>query len=157
MDTRTRWSGTKCHPDKKAKARLVVPQAAEIPRDSPTMSRLSRMLLCQLISNNRWDLRSFDVKTAFLRGNMQDQRLLGIELPEEMRARMNFKPAEICNYWAVLPRQVLSRSKLTPTHASTPALSSLRARCTSTSLAVLLGVFGKVIGSSSSSSSRSAR
>ena len=93
--------GQRSTPDKKAKARLVVlgyedPQIAEIPRDSPTMGRLSRMLLLQLISSHGWELRSFDVKTAFLRGNMQDQRLLGLEPPEEMRARMNLKPTEIC-------------------------------------------------------------
>ena len=62
---------TKTH---KAKARLVVlgyldPKIEEIPRDSPTLGKTSRMLLLilQTISTHGWLLRSFDIKAAFLR------------------------------------------------------------------------------------------
>ena len=60
----------------KAKARLVVlgyldPQITEIPRDSPTLNRHSKMLLLQLIASMSWDLRSFGIKAAFLQGNLR--------------------------------------------------------------------------------------
>ena len=67
-------------PDKKAKARLIVlgyldPQLEEIPRDSPTMSKTSRMLILQMISSEGWDPMSFDVKAAFLQETHQDEPL----------------------------------------------------------------------------------
>ena len=88
-------------PSKKAKARLVVlgyedPEIENIPRDSPTLSRLGRMLLLQMIASRGWKLSSFDVKTAFLRGSAKDQRLLGMEPPSEMREQMKLQPSEIC-------------------------------------------------------------
>ena len=66
------------------KARLVVlgyedPLVHEIPRDSPTMSKLSRMLILQLAASKGWDIESFDIKTAFLREQEQGDRILGIE------------------------------------------------------------------------------
>ena len=72
------------HPKFKPKARLVVlgytdPDLAEIPRDSPTMTKLSRMLILQLVASKAWNLESFDVKTAFLRGSEEGHRLLGLE------------------------------------------------------------------------------
>ena len=85
----------------KPKARLVVlgfedPMVDEIPRDSPTLSKLSRMLLLQTASSNKWEIGSFDIKTAFLRGSTENQeRKLAIEPPEEMRNRMNLKSGEI--------------------------------------------------------------
>ena len=72
----------------KAKARLVVlgyldPELDQVPRDSPTLSRHSRMLLLQLIASCGWVLQSFDVKAAFLQGKPNDQRLIGLEpVPE---------------------------------------------------------------------------
>lgn len=72
----------------KAKARIVVlgymdPQLTEIPRDSPTLSRHAKMLILQLISSMSWDLRSFDIKAAFLQGKTQEDRVIGLEpLPE---------------------------------------------------------------------------
>ena len=61
------------------KARLVVlgyedPLVHEIPRDSPTMSKLSRMLILQLATSKGWDIESFDIKTAFLRGQEKGDR-----------------------------------------------------------------------------------
>ena len=62
--------GTKNH---KAKARLVIlgyldPKIAEVPRDSPTLGRHSKMLLLQTIASKGWDLQSFDIKAAFFTG-----------------------------------------------------------------------------------------
>ena len=84
----------------KPKARLVVlgfedPMVDSIPRDSPTMSKLTRMLLLQYAASMKWDIQSFDVQTAFLRGREQNGRLLGMEPPEEMRQRLRLKQNEI--------------------------------------------------------------
>ena len=82
------------------KARLVVlgyedPLVHEIPRDSPTMSKLSRMLILQLAASNGWDIESFDIKTAFLRGSEQGDRVLGIEPTAELRERLKLQPNEV--------------------------------------------------------------
>ena len=82
------------------RARLVVlgyedPLVHEIPRDSPTMSKLSRMLILQLAASQKWDIESFDIRTAFLRGNETSNRVLGLEPPTEMRERMKLKPQEV--------------------------------------------------------------
>ena len=47
-----------------------------------------------LISSHRWEVRSFDVSTAFLRGSHQDSRVLGVEPPPELRQRLNPKDDE---------------------------------------------------------------
>lgn len=65
--------------NRKAKSRLVVlgyqdPNLEDIPRDSPTMQKETRSLLLQLVASKRWKLRSFDIKTAFLRGSRRHQR-----------------------------------------------------------------------------------
>ena len=83
-----------------AKARLVVlgyedPLIHEIPRDSPTMTKLSRMLILQIAASNGWNIESFDIKTAFLRGTEVSSRTLGIEPPIELRERMKLKPNEV--------------------------------------------------------------
>ena len=57
----------------KAKARIVVlgyldPHLDEIPRDSPTLGRSSRMVILQTIASHGWQLQSFDIKAAFLQG-----------------------------------------------------------------------------------------
>ena len=84
----------------KPKARLVVlgfedPQVDNIPRDSPTMNKLSRMLVLQMAASQKWTIQSFDVQTAFLRGREQNQRMLGMEPPEEMRKLMKLKQEEV--------------------------------------------------------------
>ena len=83
-----------------AKARLVVlgyedPLVHEIPRDSPTMSKLSRMLILQTAASRHWDIESFDIKTAFLRGQEQSDRTLGLEPNIELRDKLGLKPNEI--------------------------------------------------------------
>ena len=80
-------------PRLKPKARLVVlgfedPLVDQIPRDSPTMSKLSRVLILQHAASLGYDICSFDIKTAFLRGTEQSKRILGIEPPEELRVKM---------------------------------------------------------------------
>ena len=78
------------------KARLVVlgyedPLVHEIPRDSPTMSKLSRMLILQTAASQQWEIESFDIRTAFLRGTETTSRTLGREPPNEMREKMKLK------------------------------------------------------------------
>lgn len=85
----------------KAKARLVIlgyedPNLAEIPRDSPTLQKESRSLILQYCASRQWSIRSFDVKTAFLRGSRRDNRVLGVEPPIELRQRMGLQEAETC-------------------------------------------------------------
>ena len=82
------------------KARLVVlgfedPLVDQIPRDSPTMSKLSRVLIMQHAASMKWAIHSFDIKTAFLRGTEESTRVLGMEPPQEMREKMKLGPNEI--------------------------------------------------------------
>ena len=93
-------SGSKTHPHHKPKARLVVlgfqdPQVDSIPRDSPTLSKLSRMLLLQFAASRQWKIGSFDVKTAFLRGQSRDNRILGIEPPKELKEKLRLQDNEV--------------------------------------------------------------
>ena len=86
---------------KKAKARLVVlgftdPQLDTIPRDSPTLGRVSKMLLAQVIASNLWTLMSFDIRAAFLQGSTQDDRVIAIEPVVELRQAMKLKQNEVC-------------------------------------------------------------
>ena len=88
---------TKTH---KAKARIVVlgyldPHIEEIPRDSPTLSRSSRMVILQVLASHAWQLQSFDIKAAFLQGQPQDNRLIAIDPVPELRAALQLKPDEI--------------------------------------------------------------
>ena len=86
---------------RKAKARLVIlgyedPLTDSLPRDSPTLGRDSRMLALQCIASHKWTARSFDIRTAFLRGSRQDSRILGIEPPQELRCKMKLQDNEVC-------------------------------------------------------------
>ena len=86
--------------NRKAKARLVIlgyqdPELSNLERDSPTLSKLSRNLLLQLCVSNKWEIGSFDIKTAFLRGRA-DSRILGLEPPPELRAKLGLQPQEVC-------------------------------------------------------------
>lgn len=85
----------------KAKARLVVlgyldPKIEEIPRDSPTLNKTSRMIALQVISSHSWKLRSFDIKAAFLQGQPQADRVIAIDPVPELRKSLDLKPQEIC-------------------------------------------------------------
>ena len=93
-------SASKTHPRHKPKARLVVlgfqdPQVDSIPRDSPTVSKLSRMLILQFAASQQWKVGSFDIKTAFLRGQSRDNRILGIEPPKELKERLHLQDNEV--------------------------------------------------------------
>lgn len=86
---------------RKAKARLVIlgyedPNLTEIPRDSPTLQKESRSLILQYCASQKWHIRSFDIKTAFLRGSRRDDRVLGVDPPDELRKKLGLKPNEIC-------------------------------------------------------------
>ena len=54
------------------------------------------MLALQCIASHQWAARSFDIRTAFLRGSRQDSRILGIEPPAELRCRMDLNDEEAC-------------------------------------------------------------
>ena len=41
------------------------PQLTEVPRDSPTLGKQSKMIILQLIASMGWPLGSFDIKAAF--------------------------------------------------------------------------------------------
>ena len=87
--------------NRKAKARLVIlgyedPNICDIPRDSPTLQKESRSLLLQMCASRKLTIRSFDIKTAFLRGSRRDNRILGVDPPSELRDRLNLQDDEIC-------------------------------------------------------------
>ena len=84
----------------KAKARLVVlgyldPKIEEIPRDSPTLNKTSRMMIFQTVSSFGWTLQSFDIKAAFLQGQPQSDRITAIDPVPEMRRALNMLPSEV--------------------------------------------------------------
>eukprot|EP00435_Cladocopium_sp_Y103_P022606 s1610_g5.t1 len=85
----------------KAKARLVIlgyldPRIEDIPRDSPTLNKTSRMIALQTISSHSWRLRSFDIKAAFLQGQPQEGRIIAVDPVPELRKALAMKPQEIC-------------------------------------------------------------
>ena len=85
----------------KAKARLVIlgyldPDIDQLPRDSPTLGRRSKMLMLQLISSMNWSLQSFDIKAAFLQGKPQTDHILGIEPTTELIQALQMKTNEVC-------------------------------------------------------------
>ena len=101
LDEEARRESTDPLKTRKAKARLVVlgfmdPNLDKLQRDSPTMSRLSRMMVLQLISSKAWSLFSFDIRTAFLQGQPQKDRLLAIEPVPELAQALSLKSNEIC-------------------------------------------------------------
>ena len=66
----------------KAKARLVIlgyldPKIAEVPRDSPTLARHSKMLLLQLVASQGWN--HLISKQPFCKTKNQQDRILAIE------------------------------------------------------------------------------
>ena len=72
------------------------PSIEKLNRDSPTLSKHSRMVLLQLIASSGWILRSFDIKAAFLQGKTQEGRVIGIEPVPELISAMGLKSDEIC-------------------------------------------------------------
>jgi transposase InsO family protein len=101
------WKETDPDPDapnqakgRKAKARVVIlgfmdPSLENIPRDSPTLGRTSKMIALQLVSSHKWTLQSFDVKAAFLQGKPQENRLIIIDPVPELRRAMSMTQHEL--------------------------------------------------------------
>ena len=84
----------------KPKARLVVlgyqdPNIEDIPRDSPTLSKTARMLILQTLATHAWQMLSFDVKAAFLQGQPQEGRIMGLEPTSEFRQNLQMNDHEI--------------------------------------------------------------
>ena len=91
----------KLNKTRKAKARLVIlgyldPKIEQLPWDSPTLGRHSKMLMLQLIASMGWDLQSFDIKAAFLKGKPQTDRILGVEPVPELIKTLQLQPNEVC-------------------------------------------------------------
>ena len=71
------------------------PEIDQVCTDSPTLGRDARQLLLQIESSMRWDVASFDIKTAFLRGKANG-RELAIEPVPELRQLLQMNPNEVC-------------------------------------------------------------
>ena len=87
---------------RKAKARLVVlgyqdPQLTQVARDSPTLTKEGHSTILQYIASKQWELTSFDIKTAFLRGKADEKNPLAMEPPEELRRKLNLKADKVCS------------------------------------------------------------
>ena len=86
---------------KKAKARLVVlgyqdPKLTSVARDAPTLTRDGRHTILQTIASYSWDLTSFDIKTAFLRGKADDNNPLAMNPPIELRRKLQLSEDQVC-------------------------------------------------------------
>ena len=86
---------------RRAKARLVVlgymdPQITNVVRDSPTLSREGRHTILQCLAAYQWELTSFDIKTAFLRGKADESNPLAMEPPKELRQKLNLSEQQVC-------------------------------------------------------------
>jgi hypothetical protein len=87
---------------RKAKARLVVlgymdPQLTEVARDAPTLTKEGRHTILQMIASRQWDLSSFDIRTAFLRGRADDANPLAMEPPKELRQKLQLREDQVCS------------------------------------------------------------
>ena len=100
------WKSVEAEGDKpahqKAKARLVVlgyqdPKLTEVARDSPTLTKEGRSTILQYLASQRWELSSFDIKTAFLRGKADERNPLAMEPPCELRRKMKLSDEEVCS------------------------------------------------------------
>ena len=88
-------------PQRKAKARLVVlgfqdPKLCEVARDSPTLTREGRHTILQTVASRGWTLSSFDIKTAFLRGQSDSNNPLAMEPPVELRRKLGLSSDQVC-------------------------------------------------------------
>ena len=100
-----RWKGTKT--GKEANARVIIQGfrhkdvlTEELDRESPTLSRVGKMLLLQWAVQMKWKLFGADVKSAFMQANSIDETTrIYIKPTTEMRRRlerlMDLKPHEL--------------------------------------------------------------
>ena len=72
------------------------PKLTDVVRDSPTLSREGRSVVLQAIASYQWELQSFDIKTAFLRGKADEGNKLAMEPPEKLRKMMRLRSEEVC-------------------------------------------------------------
>lgn len=84
----------------KAKARLVVlgfevTSIGELASDAPTLTKDGRQMVVQMVASRKWELLSFDISTAFLRGD-SDGRLLGLHPPLELAEALQMAPGDQC-------------------------------------------------------------
>ena len=70
------------------------PDLASVSTESPTLSRDGRMVILQTVSSMHWQLQSFDIKTAFLRGR-SDHRQLAMEPVKELRELLHMKDMKL--------------------------------------------------------------
>ena len=87
---------------KKPKASLVVlgyldPQLTSVAQDSPTLTKEGRSTILQLIASQCWQLSSFDVTTAFLRGKADEKNPLAMEPPIELRRKLKLSNDQVCS------------------------------------------------------------
>lgn len=86
----TKWIVTEkiINGDKKCKARLVArgfeEDNSELTIDAPTCSGDTLKLCLNIINNNKWNVKSLDVKTAYLQGK-QIERNVYLQPPKEAR------------------------------------------------------------------------
>ena len=95
-------------PQRKAKARLVVlgfqdPKLCEVARDSPTLTREGRHTVLQTIASRGWELSSFDIKTAFLRGQSAQDNPLAMEPPTGASKETEFDLLIRYVHWLEMP------------------------------------------------------
>ena len=102
---RSRWVLTwktpepnEAHP--RAEARLVVlgfqdPKLTEVSRDAPMLSKEGHALVLTT-ATMKFELGSFDIKTAFLRGKADSENPLAVGPPKELRKALGLKDDEVC-------------------------------------------------------------
>ena len=54
------------------------------------------MLILQMIASQNWTLQSFDISAAFLQGNPQGDRVIGLEPVPELAEALKMSPQEVC-------------------------------------------------------------
>lgn len=101
---RSRWISkwkSDDHGSKKAKARLVVlgyldPKLTEVARDSPALSKEGRATILQCVASSQYELISFDITTAFLRGKADSENPLAMESSSELRQKLGMSNHQVC-------------------------------------------------------------
>ena len=86
---------------RKAKARLIIrgfqdPDLMFLQRDSPTLPVCSRNILLSEAARRKWHVEKSDIKTAFLREDMtQEKRQIYASPPSEVREILDMKDDEV--------------------------------------------------------------
>lgn len=85
--------------DGRRKARLVAigfrdPNAANLVRESPTLTQTGEHLLLQAVAVHAWLLVGVDIRTAFLPGNFMD-RCLAVVLPRDLEQSLGLDASQV--------------------------------------------------------------